>query len=305
MRVALKSLSSQLAAALACALLLAGCTAQAERVGPAPDAAPQAAGAQAQSPPVEVPEPGEPPAENAGSTGPLGERSEGRQSTPSMPGPDLDLTEAVVTRVVDGDTVWVRITDTGAREKVRLIGIDTPESTTRVEPYGHAASAYTRRHLDGATVLLETDVERRDRYGRLLAYVWMSEPTAADENGLPTASQVRHRLFNAWLVRDGFAQVMTIPPNVKYAEHFLRLQREARERGRGLWGSAAEGSDASGAVPRTSRAGAPYIGNRRSMKFHRAECRWVAEMSPANRVPFASRSAAVAAGYVPCKVCWP
>ncbi len=127
--------------------------------------------------------------------------------------------EGTVVRVVDGDTIHVRIGD--RVEKVRYIGVNTPEvhhPTKGEEPGGREASEVNRRLVTGKHVRLELDVQERDRYGRLLAYVWAGEI-----------------MVNAELVRLGYAQVMTIPPNVRYQEMFVKLQREAREAGRGLW----------------------------------------------------------------------
>jgi micrococcal nuclease len=132
---------------------------------------------------------------------------------------------AKVLRVVDGDTVDVELD--GRRERVRLIGVDTPEVHGSVEHYGEEASAFAKERLTGAEVSLELDAEERDRYGRLLAYLWLGD-----------------EMFNETLVREGYAQVMTVPPNVKYADRFVTLEREAREAGRGLWG------DGSGALQR-------------------------------------------------------
>jgi micrococcal nuclease len=130
--------------------------------------------------------------------------------------PALDGT---VVRVVDGDTIHVRI---GARlERVRYIGVNTPEvhhPTRGEEPGGREASEVNRQLVEGRRVRLELDVQERDRYGRLLAYVWVGE-----------------FMVNAELVGRGYAQVMTVPPNVRYQELFLKLQREARDAGRGLW----------------------------------------------------------------------
>lgn len=145
---------------------------------------------------------------------------------------------ALVTRVVDGDTVRVRL-ENGKEERVRLTGVDTPESTREVEPYGKEAAAYTEKWLKGRTVYLELDVDERDKYGRLLAYVWLSPP----ENG--GEAEARTKMFNAKLLLAGFAQVMTVPPNVKYADLYTKFQREAREAEKGLWGAAAAGSAAS------------------------------------------------------------
>ena len=147
----------------------------------------------------------------------------GPSSGPTVAG----LREGQVVSVVDGDTAHILID--GTTEKVRFIGIDTPESTREVEPYGEVASAYTHGLLDNRTVWVETDAELRDRYGRLLAYIWLEKPTAASEK------EVRSKMLNARLLLDGYAQVYTFPPNVRYADAFVRCQREARSSGAGLW----------------------------------------------------------------------
>jgi micrococcal nuclease len=122
---------------------------------------------------------------------------------------------------VDGDTIHVRLG--GADEAVRYIGIDTPESVrpdTPVQCFAHAASAANRRLVAGARVRLAYDAERRDRYGRLLAYVFRARDGT---------------FVNAELVRRGYARTLTIAPNVRWARRFARLASAARARGRGLW----------------------------------------------------------------------
>ncbi len=126
-----------------------------------------------------------------------------------------------VVSVVDGDTIQVCCIG-WKREKVRYIGINIPETkhpTKEVEHFGEEASEANRKLVDGKTVRLEFDVQEQDRYGRLLAYVYLEDGT----------------FVNAWLVQHGYAAVMTVPPNVKHQELFLKLQREAREAERGLW----------------------------------------------------------------------
>ena len=126
-----------------------------------------------------------------------------------------------VVRVIDGDTIQVCCIF-GDRVTVRYFGVDTPEihhPMKGVERAGKEASEANRKLVDGKTVRLEFDVQEQDRYGRLLAYVYLEEGT----------------FVNAWLVENGYAVVMTIPPNVKHQELFLKLQREAREERRGLW----------------------------------------------------------------------
>lgn len=127
--------------------------------------------------------------------------------------------EGAVVRIVDGDTIHVRIGT--SVEKVRYIGVNTPElhhPTRGEEPGGREAAELNRQLVAGKRVRLELDVQERDRYGRLLAYVWVGD-----------------LMVNAELVRRGYAQVMTVPPNVRYQQLLLKLQRDARQAGRGLW----------------------------------------------------------------------
>jgi micrococcal nuclease len=126
---------------------------------------------------------------------------------------------ATVQRVVDGDTV--RLAGLGS---VRLIGIDTPEVYGgRVECFGPEASAFAKSVLrPGTRVRYRVGAEPRDRYGRLLAYVWLRDG----------------RLFNALLAERGYATTLTIPPNDDLAPRFRAAVERARERHRGMWGRA-------------------------------------------------------------------
>jgi micrococcal nuclease len=153
----------------------------------------------------------------------LGPTAVPEPSTPSThePSPVAAGDVGPVTRVVDGDTIHVTID--GARVKVRLIGIDTPETVHPRVPdqcFGAQASTEMHRLLDGERVRLVYDVDRLDRYDRTLAYV----------------HRTRDDLFvNLHLVRNGFATVLTIPPNVAHADEFVTAQRAARTERRGLW----------------------------------------------------------------------
>lgn len=131
--------------------------------------------------------------------------------------------EAVVpvTRVIDGDTIEVRLD--GEYTDVRLIGVDTPETVkpdTPVQCFGERASHFTKRLLEGRRVRLVFGVERHDIYGRSLAYVHLG----------------RH-FVEAILIRRGLARLLTIPPNDSFAPLFGRLERRASSAGRGLWGA--------------------------------------------------------------------
>jgi len=124
---------------------------------------------------------------------------------------------AKVTRVIDGDTIEIE-----GGEKVRYIGVDTPELHHPNKPVQHFAEEaykYNRDLVVGKDVYLVFDVQRRDRYGRLLAYVFVEDS-----------------FINAKLVKDGYARVATYPPNVIYQELFLNLEQQARNANRGLWG---------------------------------------------------------------------
>lgn len=145
-------------------------------------------------------------------------------------GRTYNYSDVLVTRAVDGDTL---VLESG--EKVRLIGIDTPEmhesaklyrdaqrtkqDAPAIQKLGRQSYEFTRNLVEGKRVSLEFDVEKHDRYKRLLAYAYLKDGT----------------FVNAKIVEEGYASLMTYPPNVKHADLFLKLYREARENRRGLW----------------------------------------------------------------------
>lgn len=145
-------------------------------------------------------------------------------------GKTYNYNDILVKRVIDGDTLQL---ENGQR--VRLIGIDTPEihlsdklykdiqrtkkDILTIRQLGMKAYEFTRNLVENKRVRLEFDVEKYDKYGRLLAYVYLKDGT----------------FVNAEILRQGYATLMTVPPNVKYSEFFLRLYQEARQNQRGLW----------------------------------------------------------------------
>jgi micrococcal nuclease len=155
-----------------------------------------------------------------------------RQAPATLEGEPDGHEIATVTRVVDGDTVEVAITDrlegpgagraqVGRTYDVRLLGIDTPESVdpgSPVECFGPEASAAAKALLLGEQVTLVKDAEESDQYGRLLRYVYLGEEMA-----------------DARLVANGYAHSYPYPPNVRHAYLFVQLEREARASDRGLW----------------------------------------------------------------------
>ena len=148
--------------------------------------------------------------------------------------------KAKIERVVDGDTAIISfMPEDGTKylkERVRFLGVDTPETVHPNKPvqyYGKEASDFTKAQLTDKIVWLQTDVGVKDRYDRMLAYVWLKEPSEKD---LDDEKAIRENMFNARLLLDGYAQLMTIQPNSRYANLFVHFQREAREDKRGLWG---------------------------------------------------------------------
>ncbi len=125
--------------------------------------------------------------------------------------------DALVTRVVDGDTIQVDINGTSYR--VRYIGVDAPESTRQVDCFGPESSEFNKKLVSAQRVRLERDVNETDRFGRLLRYVYLPDG----------------RMVNEELVRAGYAFARAFPPDVKHIERLRQAEREAREAGRGLW----------------------------------------------------------------------
>lgn len=135
----------------------------------------------------------------------------------TMSAPTLTFT---VSRVVDGDTIVLN-----SGETVRLIGIDTPETVDPRRPvgcYGKEASNFTKSLLTGNQVRLEKDISETDKYGRLLRLIYVQ-------------TQSGEIFVNDYLVRQGFAQAKTWPPDVKYQQQFLSAEHEAKANNRGLW----------------------------------------------------------------------
>jgi micrococcal nuclease len=183
--------------------------------------------------------------------------------------------EAVVAHVVDGDTVAL-----ANGQKVRLLGIDAPELEHEGKPadfLAHKSRKFLTELVQGQQVRLEYDRLRYDRYGRTLAYLFLPDGTNVSRE----------------LVRQGLAHVYTVPPNMRFREELLAAQREAINARRGVWLKALKQDEPF------------YIGNRRSLLFHRPTCHLGHNTSQANRVEFRSILDAYLQGYSPCRTCKP
>jgi micrococcal nuclease len=183
--------------------------------------------------------------------------------------------EAVVAHVADGDTVTL---DTG--QKVRLLGIDAPEMEKTGQPadfLAHKAKKVLADLVQGKRVRLEYDRLRYDRYGRTLAYLFLPDGTNLSRE----------------MVRQGLAHVYTVPPNMRFREELLEAQREAIKAHRGVWLEALKQTEPF------------YIGNRRSLLFHRPACHQGKSTAKNNQVQFKSPTEAYTEGYSPCRTCKP
>ncbi len=174
-----------------------------------------------------------------------------------------------VSKVIDGDTIVLN-----SGEVIRYIGIDTPE---KGEAFFEQATQANRELLQSGKLTFEYDVDRQDRYGRTLAYVWIDS-----------------LLVNAELIRLGLASVYTFVPNLKYRDRFVSRQTEARKSGLGIWSVPVPGEEY-------------YVASKRSKRliFHRPGCEWAMKIKEENLVRFETREAALDSGFSPCRSCKP
>ncbi len=201
------------------------------------------------------------------------------QHVAKFPQPQGKLVKAVVTRVVDGDTIEAKIDGEAKPVTIRIIGYDAPE--TNQQPFGGKATLYLKTLLEGREVLLEEDVQALDKYGRRLYHVWFSS------------------LVSEIMLLSGLGQQMTIPPNVRHVDHLTKTQQAARAIGLGIWAGVP-------ALPQLAPTPQPQAGSdtvyitRTGIKFHRFGCRHLRYSA----IPI-NRADAIARGYAPCLVCRP
>ncbi len=178
-------------------------------------------------------------------------------------------------RVIDGDTIVL-----DGNEKVRLIGVDTPETKDPRKPvqyFGQEAYEFTKSLVEGKKVRLEYDQTRIDKYGRTLAYVYLEDGT----------------FLNAEIIKQGYGFAYTRFP-FKYLEEFRQYERDARENARGLWSPKVEEKK-----PEVSEDSIVYI-TRTGKKYHTGDCRYLSK----SKIPITIKEA-IQRGYTPCSVCSP
>lgn len=139
----------------------------------------------------------------------------------------INLTEATVIKVVDGDTIWVNID--GIEQKVRLIGIDSPEYTKEIETYGKEATDFTTNNLLGNTIYLQKDISDTDSYDRLLRYVWLEKIDTINKDN------VDKYLFNNILVSEGLAESNYYKPDILLQDYLEDSENKAKDKKIGMW----------------------------------------------------------------------
>lgn len=204
-----------------------------------------------------------------------------------------------IVRIIDGDTLVAA--KNGVEETVRLIGVDTPEIFVNGQqvndPQAITALEYAKAALTGRYAELELDIEQRDQYGRLLAYIWL--------DGI---------MLNKVLLENGIAKVATYPPNVKYLDEFTALENIAREKKLGIWGIPQPSEPNSGLFiinkaqalvgPIGDPATAKYIGSIKSDKYHIPGYTHPGPIKEENLIYFESLEHAIMNGYKPCGYCF-
>lgn len=174
--------------------------------------------------------------------------------------------------VDDGDTIVLK-----DGRRVRYIGVNTPEiahADQKAEPFGYEAKYFNKELVFPKRVRLEFDKQRYDRYGRLLAYVFLADGT----------------FVNAKLIEAGYGFYLYREPNVRYGKRLIACQRKAMSASKGIWRGWREEKGV-------------YIGNRRSRRFHRISCTFGQKTPKKNRRFFSMEWEAFWAGYAPCKRC--
>jgi len=185
----------------------------------------------------------------------------------------------IVKRVIDGDTIQL-----GNGEMIKLIGVDTPETKhpqKPVEYYGKEAYTFTRKMVEGQQVRIEYAQQKKDKYGRTPAYVYLTDGT----------------FLNAEIIKQGYGHAYIAFP-FKYLEQFRQYEKDARNNKLGLWAAKPK-------EPEKKLIKEKYVGSKFSNKYHFSTCTSAQRIKPANRRVFYSVKKAVDAGYVPCKSCRP
>ena len=199
--------------------------------------------------------------------------------------------KAKVKYAVDGDTIWVDID--GKDEKVRFVGVNTPEVAKDGNPaefMAEEAKDFTNKTLENKEIYLEKDISDRDKYDRLLRYIWLEEPV-----GNPSLSDIKKNTLNGILVKEGLAYANYYKPDIKYQEFLKELEKSAQENKLGIWSDGTEQKE--------KKINQSYLikGNKNSKVYHLPEWDSYDTVKEKNAVYFETEKEAKEAGFRPAR----
>ena len=201
--------------------------------------------------------------------------------------------KAKVKYAVDGDTIWVDID--GKDEKVRFVGVDTPEVAKDGKPaefMAEEAKDFTNKTLKNKEIYLEKDISDRDKYDRLLRYIWLEEPATN-----PSLSDIEKNTLNGILVKEGFAYANYYKPDIKYQEYLKELEKSAQENKLGIWSYGSKSAEENEKIDQT------YLikGNKNSKVYHLPEWDSYNTVKEKNAVYFETEKEAKESGFRPAR----
>lgn len=207
---------------------------------------------------------------------------------------DLQIYQkAKVKYAVDGDTIWVDID--GKDEKVRFVGVNTPEVAKDGEPaefMADEAKDFTNKTIKNKEIYLEKDISDRDKYDRLLRYIWLEKPV---DN--PTLNDIETKTLNGILVKEGLAFANYYKPDIKYQEYLKKLEKSAQDNKLGIW------SDSTDSLNENEKIDQTYLikGNKNSKVYHLPEWSSYGTVKEKNAVYFETEKEAKNAGFRPAR----
>ena len=206
---------------------------------------------------------------------------------------DQAYEKAKVLYAADGDTIWVDID--GKEEKIRFVGINTPELARDEKPaefMAEEAKNFTSNTLRDKEIYLEKDIIDRDKYDRMLRYIWLEKPVAN-----PAKEDIEEKTLNGILVKEGYAYSNYYKPDIKYQKHLDNIEKSAQDKGLGIW------SDPTNPIISKEDLGENYLikGNKNSKLYHLPEWDSYDTVKEKNAVYFETEKEAKDAGFRPAK----
>lgn len=220
-------------------------------------------------------------------------RQNERQNPPTSGEISQVYGKAKVKYAVDGDTIWVNLN--GKDEKARFVGVNTPEVSKDGEPaefMAEEAKDFTNKTLKNKEIFLEKDVSDRDKYDRLLRYIWLEEPSSD-----PTLSDIENKTLNGILVKEGYAYANYYKPDIKYHKYLTKLEKSAKENKLGIWSDGPKSKNENEKIDQT------YLikGNKISKVYHLSERDSYDTVKEKNSVYFETEKEAKEAGFRPAR----